>query len=472
MKDSIGIVILAAGKGTRMKTDTPKALALACGRPLLDYVVDAALGFSEKCSLAAELGVVVGHRKDLLEKWLSEHKKKSTLRTAWQREQNGTADALKACFSDLPHFWSHTYTLVACADTPLITPEEFSRLFSELSSTPDLVGVAATFEAHDPKGYGRIVRGKEGFHIVEEKDATEEERRLTEVNSGFYILKTSHVKEVLGQIGNNNKSGEFYLTDLFKEKFKVRPVKFTSEVPFLGINTLEQLAEITVLLRTKKLKQLFSDGVQFLNPSSVFLDQDVSIGVGSIIYPGVTLLGKTSIGKNVVIESGSFIRNSCVGDDCEILANSYLDEARVDTEVSVGPMARLRPGTVIGAKAKVGNFVEIKKSTLEAGVKVSHLSYVGDAQIGENTNIGCGFITCNYDGVNKHRTVIGKNSFIGSDCQVIAPLTIGNNSFVGAGSTITRDVPDGAFALSRSNQVTKDGGAKRFLKPSLKPNDG
>ena len=464
MGNSIGLVILAAGKGTRMKIDTPKALAKTAGKPLLDYVVEAALNFASASSLKAEIGLVVGHRKELIEEWLQKHPSREYLKTAWQKEQKGTADALKACFNDLPHFWNFDYTLVACADTPMIQASEFQALFTELTSHPELVGVAATFEAHNPKGYGRIVHGNKGFHIVEEKDANDKERNITEVNSGFYILKTKHVKEVLGSIGNNNKSGEFYLTDLFQDSFAVKPVKFSSEVPFLGINTMEQLAEVTKLLRNRKVKQLMLDGIEFLNPDAVHIDHDVKIGVGSVIYPNVTLLGKTVIGEKVVVESGSFIKNSTVHAHSEILANSYLEEALVHEKVTIGPMARLRPGADIGQESKIGNFVEVKNAKLAKGVKVSHLSYVGDAEIGENTNIGCGFITCNYDGVNKHKTKIGSNSFIGSDCQMIAPIEIGNDAFVAAGSTITKSVPDGGFAISRSQQVTKDGAAKRFLK--------
>jgi bifunctional UDP-N-acetylglucosamine pyrophosphorylase/glucosamine-1-phosphate N-acetyltransferase len=449
MSDTIGLVILAAGKGTRMKIDTPKALAKTAGKCLLDYVVEASLHFAKESSLKAEIGLVVGHKKEL---------------TAWKKEQKGTADALKACFNDLPHFWNYEYTMVACADTPMIQASEFQSLFTALKSHPELVGVAATFEAHDPKGYGRIVHGNKGFHIVEEKDTTDTEKNITEVNSGFYILKTKHVKEILGSIGNNNKSGEFYLTDLFQDKFSVKPVKFPSEVPFLGINTMEQLAEVTGLLKARKLKQLMIDGVEFLNPSSVHIDQDVKIAVGSIIYPNVTLLGNTTIGEKVVIESGSFIKNSIIHKNVEILANSYVEGAIVHEDATIGPMARLRPGADIGPESKIGNFVEVKKSKLERGVKVSHLSYVGDAEIGENTNIGCGFITCNYDGVNKHKTKIGKNSFIGSDCQMIAPIEIGDDAFVAAGSTITKSIPNGGFGLSRSPQVIKEGAAKRFLK--------
>jgi bifunctional UDP-N-acetylglucosamine pyrophosphorylase / glucosamine-1-phosphate N-acetyltransferase len=464
MSETIGIVILAAGKGTRMKVETPKALVKSLGKALLDYVVDAALDFSHSKNLKAEIGVVIGHKKELLESWHASHEQKSSMKLAWQREQNGTADALKACFHDLPHFWDHTYTMVACADTPNITSEEFRILFSELERHPQLLGVAATFETQTPKGYGRILSGGEGFHIVEEKDATEIQREITEVNSGFYILKTSHVKAILGSISNQNKSGEFYLTDLFQDQYKVRAVKFPSETPFLGINTLEQLSQVDELLKSKKLKKLFADGVQILAPHTVHIDADVEVLVGSIIYPGVTLLGKTRVGSEVTIESGCFIKNSQIENKVEILANSYLEEALVRSHASVGPMARLRPGTDIGEKAKVGNFVEIKKATLAAGAKVSHLSYVGDAEIGENTNIGCGFITCNYDGVNKHRTKIGKNTFIGSDCQMIAPIEIGDDAFIAAGSTITKSVPSGGFGIARSSQVTKEGAARKFLK--------
>lgn len=464
MSEKIGIVILAAGKGTRMKVDTPKALSPALGRPLLDYVVDSCIDFASKSSLSAEIGVVIGHRKELLEEWWSSHPHKNVLKLAWQREQKGTADALKACFQDLPHFWNHDYILVACADTPLISGDEFCRLFEELRHHPELVGVAASFVADNPQGYGRIVRANTGFKIVEEKDADDKQRSITEVNSGFYILKTSHVKNVLTTITNKNKSGEFYLTDLFQEEFSVRPVLFPSEVPFLGINTLAQLSHVSELLREKKLNSLFMDGVRILSPQTVYIDHRVEVGVGSVIYPGVTLLGNTKIGANCILESGVFMKDSQVEGDSNIHAHSYLEEAHVRSGASIGPMARLRPGSDIGEKAKIGNFVEVKKSKLAAGVKVSHLSYVGDAEIGENTNIGCGFITCNYDGAQKHKTKIGSNSFIGSDCQAVAPISIGNDSFVAAGTTITKDIPDGGFGISRPQFTLKEGAAKRFIK--------
>ena len=464
MVKSIGIVILAAGKGTRMKTDVPKALALCAGKPLLDFVVEAAFSFARESSLKAEVGVVIGHRKELLENWWQTHPQKVNMKLAWQREQKGTADALKACFEDLPHFWNYDYTLVACADTPLISAQEFNQLFEILKTQDELQGVAASFETAQPTGYGRIVHGKSGFNIVEEKDTTESERLINEVNSGFYILKTSHVKSLLNQIDNKNKSGEFYLTDLFKQHFNVKAVKFESELPFLGVNTLEQLAKVDTVIRSKKIKALMIEGVRFLDPDHCYMDCDVQIGVGSIVYPGCTFLGKTRIEQNVLIESNTFIKNSIIKSGAEILASSYLEEAIVHDGATIGPMARLRPGADIGPEAKIGNFVEVKKSKLSRGAKVSHLSYIGDAEIGENSNIGCGFITCNYDGANKHKTKIGSNTFIGSDCQAVAPIEIGNDAFVAAGSTITKNIPDGGFGIARSQQTTKEGAAKRFLK--------
>lgn len=465
---SIGIVILAAGKGTRMKTTTPKALVQSLGRPLIDYVVDAVTEFAQAEKLTFDIGVVIGHKKELLEEWYENHPQKPLMKLAWQKEQNGTADALKACFNDLPEFNSYEYTLIACADTPLLEAKNFSQLLSQFRNDPSLVGVAATFEEKNPFGYGRIIRSENGFRIIEEKDATDSQREITEVNSGVYLVKTTHINEVLGKISNNNKSGEFYLTDLFQEHYGVAPVLFSSGESFAGVNTLEHLNAVSEVLLKEIIRTHQAQGVTFLRPETSYLEASVEIAAGVTIYPGVTLLGKTKIGGGSVVESGSFIKNAAIEENVHILAHSYVEEARIETGAAVGPMARIRPQTIIGRKAKVGNFVEIKKSHLKDGAKVSHLSYVGDAEIGEETNIGCGFITCNYDGLHKHKTIIGKNSFIGSDCQVIAPIEIGDSAFVAAGSTITKSVPTGAFAVARGQQITKEGAASRFLKAKKK----
>lgn len=461
---SIGVVILAAGKGTRMKTTTPKALVESLGKPLIDYVLDALMDFVHSEKLQFDIGVVIGHKKELLEEWHAKSQHKNLLKLAWQREQNGTADALKACFNDLPEFKNYEYTLVACADTPMLKSADFSKLFSVLQNDSTCLGVAATFEEQNPFGYGRIVRSQPGFHIVEEKDATDIERKITEVNSGVYVVKTSHILKTLSSISNNNKSGEFYLTDLFQDQHNVIPVSFPTGDNFVGVNTLEQLSHVSDAHLKELIRKFQLQGVMFLRPETIYLESSVQIEEGVTIYPGVTLLGNTKIGRRSIIESGSLLKNAVIEENVQILAHSYLEDATIQVGAAIGPMARIRPQTIVGKKAKVGNFVEIKKSHLKDGAKVSHLSYVGDAEIGEETNIGCGFITCNYDGVNKHKTIIGKNSFIGSDCQMIAPIEIGDNAFVAAGSTITKSVPSGAFAVARGQQITKEGAASRFLK--------
>ncbi|MBY0518341.1 MAG: bifunctional UDP-N-acetylglucosamine diphosphorylase/glucosamine-1-phosphate N-acetyltransferase GlmU, partial [Bacteriovoracaceae bacterium] len=405
----------------------------------------------------------VGHKKQDVEESLKQSFG-SLLNFAWQREQNGTGDALKSYFSENPKNEKFDYTFVVCADTPLITEETFQRLWIEIQNNTNLLAVAATFETENPRGYGRIVKAHKGFKIIEEKDASDEERRINEVNSGFYLIKTDYLLKKLSQIHNKNKSGEFYLTDVFSQDSDVLALKFEDETEFLGVNTLEQLEAITKVLRYRKLQQLMIGGVMCFDASSTWVDQDVQIEAGVILHPGVKLFGQTKIQKNVLVESGAILKDCIVEEGVQILAYCHLEKAIIRKNAHIGPFARLRPESDIGEGSKIGNFVEIKKSLLHAGVKVSHLSYVGDAEIGEESNIGCGFITCNYDGRDKHKTKIGKHVFIGSDVQAVAPINIGDHSFVAAGSTITKDVPSEGFAIARSAQSTKEGMAHRFLK--------
>jgi bifunctional UDP-N-acetylglucosamine pyrophosphorylase/glucosamine-1-phosphate N-acetyltransferase len=460
---TIGIAILAAGKGTRLKIDLPKALCPAIGKPIVDHVVSAARKFALEANVEYLMTAVVGHKKQEVEESLKQSFG-NLLNFAWQKEQNGTGDALRSYFSECPRNEKFDYTFIVCADTPLITSETFFRLWSEFQNKPNLLAVAATFEAAHPKGYGRISKANKGFKIIEEKDASEEERKIKEVNSGFYLIKTDYLLKKLSQINNKNKSGEFYLTDVFSQDSEVLALKFEDESEFLGVNTLEQLEAVTRALRQRKLSQLMLNGVMCFDASSTWVDQDVQIESGVILHPGVKIFGKTKIQKNVLIESGAILKDCTVEEGAQILAYSHLERAIIRKNAHVGPFARLRPECDIGEGSKIGNFVEIKKSHLHAGVKVSHLSYVGDAEIGEESNIGCGFITCNYDGRDKHKTKIGKNVFIGSDVQVVAPINIGDRSFVAAGSTVTKDVPSEAFAIARSPQTTKEGLAHRFLK--------
>jgi bifunctional UDP-N-acetylglucosamine pyrophosphorylase/glucosamine-1-phosphate N-acetyltransferase len=464
MSLTIGAVILAAGEGKRLKLNAPKPLAPCLDKKLIDFPIKELKKFFSQNKIDGKITAVIGHQRELVRPYVEKHH--PDIAFAIQEEQRGTADALRSYFNSYENnniTKQFQYTLVICADTPVVSASELSEMFT-LMTKENLDGVAASFLEKNPKGYGRIVRGKTGFHIIEEKDANDEIRKITEVNSGLYILKTSYVIEHLKQIDSNNKSGEFYLTDVFKNGLNVKAQCFPNGDVFLGVNTLSQLESAEKALRIRKKNELRDNGVRFIDSSHCYIDSEVEVGEGSVIYPNTFLTGKTKIGKNVTIEMGAQISNSIVDDGAKVLAYTILDGAHLRTMASAGPFARLRPGADIGPESKIGNFVEIKKSVLDRGVKVSHLSYVGDAFIGEETNIGCGFITCNFDGVNKHITKIGKNSFIGSDSQTIAPVEIGDDCFVASSSTITKDMPDGSFAISRGQQTTKEGMAKKFLK--------
>jgi len=468
MSASIGFSVLAAGQGTRLKLGTAKVLAPVLGKRLIDFPLMAIEEFlSQHSEINSHIGIVTGHMREEVESYLNSRDNKSKVSFALQEKQLGTADALRSYFAGTPGAENQDYTFVICGDTPLISSENLSELYNFMIENKKLQGVAASFITPDPTGYGRIVKRDEqarGFHIIEEKDADEEIREINEVNSGLYLVKTSFLKEHLSEITAKNKAKEFYLTDIFQDDFDVVAYPFENEEDFLGVNTLKQLEEASLLLLERKIDRLRGDGVQFVDSSTFYMDWDISIGPKCKIYPNVFIEGQSSIGSHVQIEPGCVIKDSKISDGVQLRAYSYLEEAEVFKGSVIGPFARLRPGTQVGEDCKIGNFVETKKAVLDRGVKISHLSYVGDAEVGEDSNIGCGFITCNYDGKNKHKTKIGSKTFIGSDCQAIAPVSIGNSSFVAAGSTITNDIPDGGFGIARSRQVTKEGLAKKFLK--------
>lgn len=465
MKMSIGAVVLAAGEGKRLKLNAPKPLAPCLDKKLVDFPLKELKKFFAQNKLEGKVTAVIGHQRDLVKGYIENLY--ADVNFAVQEKQLGTADALKAYFDS--HADTHKYelTMVICADTPIVSEKELSLMLKEFENE-HCDAVAATFKEENPFGLGRIKRSATGFSIVEEKDATDEERKITEVNSGLYIMKTSYVLEHLKEIDSNNKSGEFYLTDVFKPNRNVKALCFPHGKVFLGVNNLEQLEYVEDVLRKRKINELRDNGVRFIDSKNTYIDSDVEIGAGSVIYPNTFITGKTIIGKNVLVEMGAQIKDSQISDEVKILANSILEKAIVHAKAHIGPFARLRPGADIGTESKIGNFVEIKKSVLDKGVKVSHLSYVGDAFIGEETNIGCGFITCNYDGANKHVTKIGKNCFIGSDSQAVAPIEIGDDCFVASSTTITKNMPAGSFAISRIAQTTKEDMAKRFIKTKEK----
>lgn len=463
MTDKINTVVLAAGKGTRLKINTPKPLCPALGKKLVDFVIEGLSSFSKKMDTQLVLGVVVGHEKEMVQNHVGEKFSHLAPIFAHQKEQLGTGHALKTFFDEMDDAWSSEFTLVVCADTPLIHEEVYSTMYEKIKNT-DVDAICATFKTLDPTGYGRIEHEGSAFRIVEEKDASISQKKINEVNSALYLFKTSHIKKYIYNLDDKNNSGEFYLTDLFKPEMKVSTIQFRDEKQFLGVNNLIQLEEVESILNKRKLESLMLNGVRIINSQSVYIEDSVQVKAGTVLYPNVSLHGETVISANTKVENGSVIKDSFIGENVIIKAYSYLESAEVNQGSAIGPMARLREGSFIGDNCKIGNFVETKKVNLSNGVKVSHLSYLGDAEVGSNSNIGCGFITCNYDGAQKHQTKIGENSFIGSDCQVIAPISIGDAAYLGSGSTINQDVPDGAFAIARQRQVTKPEMAKKFLK--------
>lgn len=465
MSDKMNIVFLAAGKGTRLKRDIAKPLVTALGETLVAHVIKEVEAFAQEEGISPNFNFVVGHEREKVESHIKASFSQINPYFSWQKEQLGTGHALQCAFEANHQLADSEHTLVVCADTPLITKDIYSELFKALKNSQS-DAVAATFLADDPFGYGRIDRSStgEGFNIIEQKDATEEQSSIKEVNSGLYIFKTKHIKDHINNLKSENKNNEFYLTDLFKKDFKVSALCFSDADSFLGVNDLYQLEMAENILLKRRLKDLQQAGVRLYKSDSIYIESSVKVAPGADIHPHVSLYGKTEIAAGVVIEAGCVIKNSKLSEGVTLKANSYLEGCEIGQNCQVGPMARLREGSRIAANCKIGNFVETKKVDLAEGVKVSHLSYVGDAVIGENTNIGCGFITCNYDGAQKHKTTIGKDSFIGSDCQMIAPVTIGDEVFVGSGSTINQDVPSKGFAIARQRQVTKENMSHKFIK--------
>ena len=458
--DTFGIVILAAGKGKRLDIVEAKPLASLMGRKLVDFSLHPLHEFLRERE--GRITVVLGYKREQVEKYIrSEHP--PSVQIVYQEEQRGTGDAVRSYFQSCPDAKELKYTVVACADTPLLDEGIFSALLEHLEKK-NLSGVVATFHAANPRGYGRIVRGGKGFRIVEEADCSEEMKKITEVNSGIYVVETNYLLSRLEKMECSDVTQEFYLTDIACDFSGFEAVLFGEEERFIGVNTLEQLELAERVLRRKKIQNLREQGVYFLDSRHVYIDEGVEIAQGTRIYPHVHLRGKTVVGQNCVLENGAVIVDSLIGDDTVVKAYSYLEGARIGEHCQVGPFAHLRQGSEIANESKIGNFVEIKNSLIGKSVGISHLSYVGDAEVGEGTNIGCGFITCNYDGEKKHKTKIGRNNFIGSDSQMIAPISTGDDCYIASGSTLNRDMPAGSFASSRQRQENREGVAKRFFK--------
>jgi len=450
------VIVLAAGKGVRMHSALPKVLHRVCGRTLVHRALIAALGVKP-----SKLLVVVGYGEDQLLAELARISENGKfhgvpLETARQGEQLGTGHAVQMA---LPKLSPDTASVVVMpGDCPLITPQAMS----ELSSGEEEVRFL-TARFPDPTGFGRVVRGAkdEVLGIVEEKDCKDDQRRINEINSAIYVFKRKLLEAGIAQLKPANAQGEYYLTDLIdfsvKRGEKVKAICLQAPEVVLGANNRMELSELERKRRVELNNSFMEKGVTLEDPSSTYIDEEVEIAPDTFIGAGTRLKGKTSIASNVTIEGNSQITDSQIGRNCCIKFSSVIDSSILEESCEIGPFAHLRPGTHLHRKVKIGNFVETKKATLLEGAKANHLSYLGDAAIGERTNIGAGTITCNYDGVNKHQTEIGSDSFVGSNTCLVAPVKVGAKAYIGAGSTITKDVPGGALAVARGRQNNIDG---------------
>lgn len=437
-------VILAAGKGTRMRSSRPKVLHEAAGRPLLAWVIDAALAAG-----CGRILVVVGHAHEQIRAAFAD---RTDIEWVMQDEQRGTGHALAAARGRLEGVEGRL--LVLSGDVPLVTPRTLDRL---LDATRETWGALATATFDDPGRLGRIVAdGDRLARIVEHADADEDTRSIRTVNAGIYALRTPEIFTDLDALDTDNAQGELYLTDAVgaaaADGRGVALVDLESPSEALGVNDRRDLSKVHRALVDRRIEALMRAGVTFLDPATTTVEAAVEIGEDSVIHPGVSLLGGTALGKGVTVHSGAWIQDARVADRAVVKPMSVLEGARLRDDASAGPFARLRPGADIGEGAAVGNFVEVKKSRLGPGVKAGHLAYLGDAEIGAGSNIGAGVITCNYDGQQKHGTTVGDGAFIGSDTMLVAPVTVGPGATTAAGSVITHHVPEGALAVGRSRQ--------------------
>jgi bifunctional UDP-N-acetylglucosamine pyrophosphorylase / glucosamine-1-phosphate N-acetyltransferase len=450
------IAIMAAGKGTRLKSRHPKVLHEVGGKPLLAHVIAAAA----QVIPAADVYAIIGHEAELVRKAVAH----TGVNFVLQEPQRGTGHALM-CAGEALRRYDHV--LVLSGDAPLISPQTIANIREfHLAKRAAMTILSARLD--DPTGYGRIIRkapaSDEVQAIVEQKSLRRGQEKIHEVNSGFYAFATRPLFEYIDRLSTDNPHGEFYLTDMADvlKKAKERVVAVETTVPdeVLGSNTRAEMVTIDEKLRRAKCLQVMAAGATVFLPSTCVIDADVEIGADTTIEPFVQLLGRTRIGGECRIRSYSVINNSQIGDSVLVRPGTIMEEAHVASGAIIGPYSHLRPGSEIGENAHVGNFVETKKIKLGKGSKANHLTYLGDAEIGSGVNVGAGTITCNYDGVNKHKTVIDDGVFVGSDSTLVAPINVGKNAYVAAGSCITEDVPAESLALGRSRQVVKEGWAK------------
>lgn len=456
-KTRTAIAIMAAGKGTRLKSKHPKVLHQVGGKSLLAHVIAAA----QQVVSASNIYVILGHEADKVR----ESVQQTGVQFVVQEPQRGTGHALMCA---APVLKKYDQVIVLSGDAPLITAETISRL-RDFHQQKRAAMTILSAQLENPTGYGRLIRqgGRNGEvkAVVEEKSATPAQRKIREINSGFYAFSSKPLFENIDRLKTDNPHGEYYLTDmaavLRRSKHRVAAVGTQNPAEILGSNTRAEMVDLDRKMRLEKCLKLMAEGVTIFYPESCVIDWDVEVGADTTIEPFVQLLGKTRVGIDCRIRSYSVIQNSQIGDEVLIKPGCVLDEAMVANSAILGPFSHLRPGSEIGESAHVGNFVETKKIRLGKKSKANHLTYLGDAEIGEDVNIGAGTITCNYDGINKYKTIIEDGSFIGSDATLVAPVKVGRGAYVAAASCITQDVPPDSLALGRAKQVVKEGWAKR-----------
>ncbi len=450
----LSVIILAAGQGTRMRSDLAKVLQPLAGQPLLGHVIDTAEALEPD-----DVCVVYGHGGDAVPTAFPG----PAIRWVLQAEQLGTGHAVRQAMPNTPH---ENRALILFGDVPLLTAGTLRRL---LDATPANDVAVLSVDMDDPTGYGRVVRdGETVTGIVEQKDATEAQRAITEINTGVMVCAADSLRGWLDNLSNDNAQGEYYLTDVIAmaaaDGVAVHGVKADSQEEVMGINDKKQLAEAERAMQARLVNELMEQGVGFADPARVDIRGTLTCGKDVYIDVNAVFEGDVALGDGTIIESNNLIRDSRLGPKSLVHSNCHIEGATTGDSCEIGPFARLRPGATLADNVKIGNFVEVKKSTIADGSKVNHLTYIGDTEIGTGVNVGAGTITCNYDGANKHKTVIGDGAFIGSGVELVAPVEVGQGATVGAGSTINKDAPAGELTIARAKQVTVKGWKKPVKK--------
>lgn len=444
-------VILAAGMGTRMKSAMPKVLHKVCGKALCKWVIDAS-----KEAGADKVVTIIGHGADMVRPQIE-----NDTAIAVQAEQKGTGHAVMQAADFIKE--SQGSVVILNGDTPLIKAETIKKAI-EFHNASGNQATVITAILDDATGYGRIVRNTDGnvIKIVEHKDATEEERKINEINSGMYVFDAQSLVYSLGKLEPNNSQGEYYLTDTLEillaagKKIGAYAIEDNDEIR--GINNRIQLNEAETIMRDRINRFHMTEGVTMINPSAAYIEADVKIGRDTIIGANVELKGNTVIGEGCEIGQGSRLENAVLGNNVTVMSSVILD-SEIGDGTNVGPFAYVRPNCKVGESVKVGDFVEIKNTNIDDGTKISHLTYIGDSDVGKNVNFGCGTVTCNYDGTKKYRSQIGDNVFVGCNTNLVSPVKVGDRSYIAAGSTITEDIPEGSLSIARSHQTNKEGWA-------------